>query len=169
MGRPSEWLRELARRTGIPAASSSAAGIATWVAAGRDNAMTITAAVCVGGLAAGLPKIFESIYKRRPANIKAKGEARAKVIDAETRQLEAKAQKIKAISEAKCATRRAAIEAKMLRFALKSGKVNDAIALLNQQKPPVPPGKEEDTGPLEDGKSNIHSIRPLDSAKPDLS
>jgi hypothetical protein len=176
MGQPPEWLGELTRRAGIPAAGSTAAGIATWLAAGHDSLATAIAAVAAGGLAASLPKIFESVYKRRPANIKAKGEARAKVIDAGTRRIRADVQKIKAKSEAKCAARRANaearnsakradVEAEMLRLALRSGKVGDAIALLTQQKSTALPGKDNGTEPPGDGKQNVRPIRPLGCRK----
>ena len=173
MGRPAEWLDGFARRTGMTVAGSGGASGLAWLAFGHSSVMVIIAAACIGGVVASLPKIFESVYKRRPAIIKAKGEAKAKVIDAKAKRIEAEVQKMNAASEArnsakrtdaevKDAARRTNIQAGLLRSAQKSGKINEAIALLRQQKLSTPPKeKDNDTQPPEDGPTNVHPIRPL--------
>jgi hypothetical protein len=172
MGRPAEWFNGLARRAGMTAAGSGSASGIAWLAFGHGSLMVIIAAACIGGLAASLPKIFESIYRRRPAIITAKGEAKAKVIDAKARRIKAEVQKMNAASEArnsakrtdaevKDAAKRTGVQAGLLCSAQKSGKVNEAIALLRQQKLTTPPKeKDNDTQPPEDGPANVHPIRP---------
>jgi hypothetical protein len=122
------------------------------------------------GVAASLPRIFESIYKRRAAIIKEKGLAKAS-------KIEAKAKKITAAAEADALKKRTGAQAALVRAGMEPGKSADAVALMRQlaiqadlpdgrrldddhlSKLLAPPKRSTDTKP-DDGPENVIQIRP---------
>ncbi len=145
----------------MTAAGSGASGIVTFIT-GHSGATAMLAAAGFG-MAVNLPKIFESIYKRRPAIIRARGEAKARVIEAKAKRIEAEIKKINAVSDARDSAKRTDVQAKMLLTAQKkSGNVEATIALLKQQRPPPSPKEKNNSDPDPGrGSPNVRPFRRL--------
>jgi hypothetical protein len=155
----------------VSPAAGGTAGLFGGYGLTQSSLIALAAALFLAVVACA-PKIFESIYRRRPAIIHEKGEARAKTT-------EAQAKKIQAVSEAKALKKRTSAQARLLRSGMKQGMADQAIALLRQQAidPDLPEGRrpsDELLGRLlapsktrnNDTKPgtrppNVHQIRPL--------
>jgi hypothetical protein len=71
-------------RLGLTVGSSGAAGFAALASVSRISAAMVGIGLAIAGIAYYVPRAVESIWKRRPQVIKAKGEAKATVITAKS-------------------------------------------------------------------------------------
>jgi hypothetical protein len=105
------------------------------LAIAHSSAVAVGAAACLV-LAANLPKIVESIYRRRPTSIKVKGEAKVNAI--------------RATSEAQALMLRTQVEAELLCAGMEPGKAEQAVLLLRQHSinADLPEGRRLTDDPL---------------------
>jgi hypothetical protein len=161
-------LAEIARRAALPVAAGGTGGIA-WVALAHDGSIAALIAVFVAGVTAGFPKAVKAVYKHLPDIVREKGAARATVIDAEARRARAKVAEINAQSrarnsavrtdaEARASARRTEVEARLLQNGMASGKVNDAVTLVNLLRDTAPETGER-TEPPAGEAATVHPIR----------
>lgn len=149
------------------AVSSSASGAITAVVS--HNGVTALFVAMGFGLAVNLPAVFSHI----PAIIRAWGFARAKITEANTKQIEAEVKKIRADSDrrnaakrtdadARASARRARLEKRMLLKAQKkSNTVENTLKLLDHEKTVgLPKDKHNDPDPGS-GAPNVRPIRGL--------
>jgi hypothetical protein len=108
---------EIARRT-ASTAGGGGVGLLGGFTLAHDPAAAVAAALILAA-AANVPKIIESIFKRRPAILKAKGEADV--------------QRIKAASEAAALIARTEVQAELLRSGMDRSKTESALEMLRQQ------------------------------------
>jgi hypothetical protein len=131
---PSGSISRLAGRLGLTAGGGGA-GLAGGLAVTHNPSVAVaTAAILAAALS--LPRVVESVYKRRPAILKAKGDA--------------KVARIKAASEARALTTRTNMRAKLLLAGLDPDKADQAAEMLRQQSidADLPEGRRLNDEPL---------------------
>ena len=109
-------IRKISGKAGLTAGGSG--GLLSGFTLAHQPVVAMVSAVAFAA-ALSLPKIFESIYKRRPAILKAKGDAQV--------------DKIKAASEAAALITRTQAQVDLLRSGMEPGKVAAAAEMLRQQ------------------------------------
>jgi hypothetical protein len=127
---PSMPISKLAGRAAQTVGGGSAGWLGALTTIHRPSVAVVAAAVfTAAAITNGLPKVAESIFKRRSEIIKAKGEAKASRIKAKG---ETKALTITAKSEAKNLTRRTKTRTKLLLAGMEPGNAQHAGELLRQ-------------------------------------
>jgi hypothetical protein len=127
---PSRSIKSFAGRAGLTASGGGAGLFGALAISHKPSAVLAAAAVLVTALIAnGLARVVESLYKRRPEIIKAKGEAHAL--------------RIAALGEAEALIIRAQARRDLLRAGIETDKPEQITEMLRQQSlgTDMPPGR----------------------------
>ncbi len=146
--------RRALAHTGLTLGGAGGGWLAATASAARTNAILVAAIAAGVMIANSLPKIVESLYRRRPEIIQAKSDKKAKIITAK--------------SEAKALIIRTKVQSDVLRAGVEPGKTESAAEMLRMHSlnADLPEGRRLKDDPLAK-LLTVHKARSSGATRPD--